>query len=763
MNEELKSCKLNACIHFSEKAKLNCSHPEIESQDTRPSNLADCPQFKPQLEVVLRKGKYFIRSVLNCREIEFGKSRHEDLDEAGARIINAADQLQVRPKDVFIIQMSIPNSDEEQLFCESCSKFQTERCSFKVDQAKPNKDSVACQGFEKRVFKSEKWEEEEESSKKPSQADKLVQLCLEHSPLLFHDEHKTPYARIQEGGVNVTLPVRSKPFKTWLANLLWQHEEKAPGTEAIYSAMNVLEAMAVFKGSQHTLYNRVAPAEDGFWIDMADEKWRAIKVTAEDWKIVDDPPILFKRYSHQLPLVEPKRGGDPWKFLDFVNVDKEDEAAKLTLLCTVISFLIPSIPHVITVLYGIQGSGKTCLFKLIRRLIDPSAVEVLTLPRDERERIQQLDHNWCAFYDNVTSLPSWMSDTLCRAATGGGFTKRELYTDDQDVIYDFKRCVGLNGINIAAQRGDLLDRSLLIGLKDISKEKRRTEKELLNAFKNCEAEILGGFLDTLVKATQIYPSLNPRLFRMADFTRWGCAIAIALGKTEKDFIDAYETKVKAQIEEAAHASPVATVLLDFMEKRREDWNGTPTELFSALLNHAKKLEISTRQKVWPKAPHVLVRQLNELAPSLKSLGWEVNNTRTGLTRRIEISTVTSVTSVIDHENDGKTSDATLIHEASQASSQASLKNNVKSPLRDASDASDAISPSSLGVSVKLSIPEMFEVLHNELPKGREFTEQQFLDCVVKHGWTRQDHDVFFKKLVDEGSLLRTSEGDYTWA
>lgn len=673
-----ESCKLNACMHFSEKVKLNCSHPEIGPQDMRPLSPASCPQFKPRLEVVLREGKYFIRSVLNCKEIEFGKSRHEDLDEAGARIINAADQLQVRPKDVFIIQMSIPISDEEQLFCESCSKFQTERCSFKDDKVTPNKDSVACPSYEKRFSKSEKWEEEEESSKKPSQADKLIQLCLEHNPLLFHDEHKTPYARIQESDVNVTLPVRSKPFKTWLANLLWQHEEKAPGTEAVYSAMNVLEAMAVFKGPQHTLYNRVAPAEDGFWIDMTDEKWRAIKVTAEGWKIVDNPPILFKRYSHQLPLVEPKRGGDPWKFLDFVNIDQEDEATKLTLLCAVISFLISIIPHVIIVLYGIQGSGKTCLFKLIRRLIDPSVVEVLTLPRDERERIQQLDHNWCAFYDNVTNLPTWMSDTLCRAATGGGFTKRELYTDDQDIIYNFKRCVGLNGINIAAQRGDLLDRSLLIGLKDIPKEKRRTETELLNEFENCEAEILGGFLDTLVEAIKGYPSVNPKgLFRMADFTHWGCAIAIALGKTQEDFINGYETKVNLQIEEAAHASPVATVLLDFMEKRRENWDGTPTELFAALLNHAKGLDISSRQKAWPKAPHVLVRQLNELAPSLKSLGYEVTTSKSGGTRRIGITSVPSVPSVGEEQEQ---------------------RNG-----RDARDARGAISPTSSSLGEKLKI------------------------------------------------------------
>jgi len=567
----------------------------------------------------------------------------------------------------------------------------------------------------------EELERIEEGEKKQSQADKLVILASSQCIEFFHDQTKTAYVQIIQGGVRCTMPIRSRQFKAWLANLLWLSEGKAPGTEGVYGAINVLEAKALFEGKKYTLYNRVAPANDGIWIDMADEQWRAILVTGEGWSIVDNPPILFKRYSHQLPLVEPAPGGDPWRLLDFFNIDPTDMDTRLTLLCTAITFLIPLIPHPIPILYGIQGSGKTWVFKLLRQLLDPSCIDVLALPRDERERVQQLDHHWLAFYDNVTNIPWWMSDTLCRAATGGGFTKRELYTNDDDVIYNFKRCVGLNGINIVAQRGDLLDRSLLVGLQNIPKEKRRTEEELLRDFEACKAEIFGGFLDTLVKAIQIYPSVNPKgLFRMADFTRWGCAIAIALGKTEKDFIDAYEAKVKAQIEEAAHASPVATVLLDFMENRGENWAGTPTELFTALLNHAKTLDISTRQRGWPKAPHVLVRQLNELAPSLKSLGWEVNTSRSGARKRIEINSVPSVTSVTDMGDKGDGSDA--------------------------SDASDAIFPTSFSLGEKLTLVydkcrelaidglvskfDVADALDDKIPRDEVF---RLLDILEKEG------------------------------
>ena len=537
-----------------------------------------------------------------------------------------------------------------------------------------------------------------------SQADKLVVLCLLQDPTLFTDQTGTPFAWISQKGVNVTLPLRSRLFKSWLSSLLWEAEQKAPGNEAISSALNVLVSKATFEGPRITLYNRVAPGENCFWLDMTDDKHRAIKVTAEGWTIVDDPPILFKRYSHQLPLAIPVRGCDPWRLLDFFNIatveeekkklDSEDALpnTRLVMLCDCVSFLIPTIPHPLLLLYGIQGSGKSLIFKLIKRLLDPSSIEVLTLPKNENERIQQLEHHWLAFYDNITHLPSWMSDTLCRAVTGSGFSKRELYSDDDDVIYAFKRCVGLNGINIAAQAGDLLDRAVLVGMLNIEKEKRRTEEELCSEFEKCKPEILGAFLDVLVKAMQLYPQVNPtKLFRMADFTKWGCAISQALGNTEKEFLDAYELKVKAQSEEAAHASPVATVLLDSFSVVKDPWEGTPTQLYMRLNGHAKMLGISTRSKAWPKAPNTLVRQLNELAPSLKSLGFEIETgIRTGQerTRKIWINTVRTVPIDRDHEKHGKNADDNTDDSKNEPSAIPSAEKHGKATSADNMDDTD---------------------------------------------------------------------------
>ena len=537
-------------------------------------------------------------------------------------------------------------------------------------------------------------EDENSESSRASQADKMVELTINNGVELFHDDSKSCYARVTHSEAASIHRIRSREFKVWLSKILWENASKAPTSEALNSTINVLESKALFEGKQYRLYNRVAPDPDGdgIWIDMCNDRGQAIHVTAEGWQIVDKPPILFRRYSHQQPLVAPVRGGDPKKFFQFVNLAEDNEDI---VIVAVISFLIPNIPHVVLVLYGIQGSAKTTLLKLILALIDPSAADIPSIPRDERELVQQLAHHWCGFYDNVGSLPWWASDVLCRATTGGGFTKRELYTDDDDVIYNFRRCIALNGINIAAQRPDLLDRCLLIGLKHIPEDKRKTEVEFWLEFGKVKGEILGGFLDTLSKAIRIYPTINlEQLYRMADFTRWGCAISEALGINKNKFLAAYDIKVESQIEEAARSSPVAEVIPEFMVGKL-NWEGTPSELHSKLLETAKKMGISTRQKEWPKAPNALIRKINELLPALMQQGYEIAQKKSGGTRLITINIVPTVP---PHENNGKPRDGTGddITSGEEPSLIPPPKTDGKNMGRDNRDDRDGISPTSSG-------------------------------------------------------------------
>ncbi|MFH1313119.1 MAG: hypothetical protein ABIJ00_07790, partial [Candidatus Eisenbacteria bacterium] len=391
---------------------------------------------------------------------------------------------------------------------------------------------------------------------KPSQSDRMISLLSQEEVTLFPDETMEPCASVPVNDHFEVWRCDSSHFRDWLAGLLWRREQKAPSTEGMNSALSVIRAKARFDGDKRELHNRVAWVDDAIWYDLSDEKWRAVKVTNEGWELVHEPPILFRRYSHQDAQAEPVPG--PCNLADLLRlINIRDEAEGRLLLVYIVACLIPDIPHPVIVFHGAQGSAKTTALKMLRRLIDPSAIESLALPRDDRELIQTLSHHWAPYFDNVTELPRWISGALCRGVTGDGSSRRKLYSNDEDVIHRYRRCIGLSGINVAAQQPDLVDRCLLIGLERIADQDRKTDKELSAAFEAMRPRLFTAALSTLARAMALLPSVRqPRLPRMADFAHWGCAIAEALGWTQEGFLQALNANARLRDEEVLESSPV---------------------------------------------------------------------------------------------------------------------------------------------------------------------------------------------------------------
>lgn len=431
--------------------------------------------------------------------------------------------------------------------------------------------------------------------------------------------------------------------------------------------------------------------------------------------------------------------------LDYANIKHLGD--QLLYVVTTVVYLIPDIPHPIMIFFGPQGSGKTWSLRAVRLIIDPSLLDLLSLPRRYKELVQNLDHHWCAFYDNVGRLPAWISNVFCRAVTGTGVSKRALYTNDDDFVYNYRRNLGLTDINIAAERGDLLERGLLLGLSAIPKDKRKTEKELRSTLENFHPKILGGILDVLVKALNLYTEAKPgTLFRMADYTTWGCAITKAIGIDPKHFLESYEENVMFQNLEAARASPISDALIELIKSYPLGWSGTPSKLYSELEENAKELKISTRQKAWPKQPWILSRRLNELAPALPSIGLKIERERTGKARLIHINTVKSVTRKNDWER-GK-------------DLREYLDGNG-----DTYDANDTISESLTGDLLDqpprmMSTGDLLPFLQEEWNTGYEV---DFIDLTVEKGiWTEKEAKHLFNQLVKEGQILRDPEGYWRW-
>ena len=530
-----------------------------------------------------------------------------------------------------------------------------------------------------------------------SQADRLVRYALGSGVHLFHNELEEGFVRVPVKAHLETWRCKSKPFKQWLAYTFWMCEKKAAKSDVVNTAVAVLEAQARFEGQEHELAVRVAQTADGLWYDLCDSKWRAVHITGIGWSIVDEPPILFSRRSHEQPQVDPVHGGDLHDLLRLVNL--ADPASEILVLVFVVGALVEGIPRPIPMVHGPQGAAKTTLIRMLRRLIDPSSTETLSLPTKLNELVQQLSHHYFIPYDNITSMPIWASDTLCRAVTGEGFSKRELYTDDDDVIFTFRRCLALNGINVAARRPDLLDRSILIRLDGISEKQRRPEREIWSEFERMRPRLVGAMFDALSKAMTIRPTVQLHSSpRMADFAFWGAAIAEALGHSRDEFLDAYQDNYSARNEEALASSPVATVLQLFMADR-DLWEGTPTELLKALQKFAGENGIDSKGGGFPREPNVLTRRINDVKPNLDAVGLHVSTIRSDAMRRLRVerssrNTVTTVTRPELTTAQQVTRDDICDGSNRESSCEPSPRKPLDSGVCDASDGDDDISGTS---------------------------------------------------------------------
>ncbi|MFH1592181.1 MAG: hypothetical protein ABIB47_02325 [Candidatus Woesearchaeota archaeon] len=480
-------------------------------------------------------------------------------------------------------------------------------------------------------LKKEFIKKEEKGKEKKKQADVIVDLILENSKL-FHDQYQEPFARIKVDDHYEVHALKSKFFRRYVSNLFYESEDTVPSSTTISASMKVLEAKSIFESERYVLYNRVAWNEETLYYDLCNKKWEVVKITKQGWNIVSNPPIIFRRYAHQKPQVIPLKGGDFKKFLDYLNI--KQPPIKHLILVAIATFLIPGIPHVIIILHGAQGSAKSTFFKVIRKLFDPSALEVLTFPNDKKELIQKLSHHWFSPLDNVSYLSQEQSDIICRAVTGEGFSKRELYTDDDDIIYAFICCVGLNGINIAATKPDLLDRSILVELERISRKERKTEREFWKEFEKDRPYLLGALFETISTAMRIKEELK-ELPRMADFAEWGEAISQALDYDPRTFLNVYYDNLGVQNIEAIESHIIGLPILTLMQQQQE-WEGTPTELLKELERLAENLKINTNSKVWPKAAHSLTRRLKELKTNLVEEGISYERGRDSQNRTIRI-------------------------------------------------------------------------------------------------------------------------------
>ena len=468
---------------------------------------------------------------------------------------------------------------------------------------------------------------------KKSIATQLVELADEHYRLAITDQGD-PVA-FERNGANLAHPLRGGRLglRAALARLYLESTGKAASSSALADALLVIEGRAQDADETHVSM-RVGRDGDAVVLDLGTSDGRCVVVTSDGWQLAGRSPIPFMRSGLTAALPDPARTGHDLIGAPFGNIDP---ATWRVLVGWMAAALIPGIPHPIVLFGGEQGTGKTTVARRLVDVLDPSTAPVRSVPRDLDQWITAASGSWVVALDNLSGLPAWLSDALCRSVTGEGLVKRRLYTDADLAVIRFQRVVVLTAIEAGALRGDLAERVLPVDLDRINTTDRRTDAALADQWRNELPAILGALLDLLVDILGVLPSIHlDELPRMADFARVLAALdrvrpvgtsgTSGTSNALAHYLELTES-VQANIVED---DPVAAAIAALVE-RVGTWEGTASQLLQRLEPPDPK------PRSWPGSARAIGGQVRRIAPALRAIGIEVDHDRAGGKRTIVLA------------------------------------------------------------------------------------------------------------------------------
>ncbi len=485
----------------------------------------------------------------------------------------------------------------------------------------------------------------EEKKKIPPVADRLVHYVLAAEWPLFVDQHAEAHTLV--GGQAVPISRTNR----LLTELLHGHEDTAPSNDGLIGARRVLDMLAHKDGDIRELHTRAAFHEGAVFYQLSPR--RVIRIDEKGWELDPDPPVYFRAVKNLQPLPNPAPGGKLEDVAEWVNL-KTDRDRRLFL--TYVTLLpLAHISRPILQTTGVMGAGKSTGGRVVKRLLDPTGNEAVTI--DRRDFLQKAAHCYILMLDNQNSLPEWFQDTLCRLVTGESDSKRVLYSDDEDLVWSMQRAVLLNGINPPSDRGDVQDRTLPIELERLDKRKRLPEDDFWMQFSLKHPELLGAVFGALSGALRerhtVQLEERPRL---ADWGLYAAALYESQGWGVETFVEDWRGVEETQQQGTLDGSIVAQAVILYM-KDKDRVELSAAKLHAAIESSAEDDLDLKDDKTWPKHGRTLWKKIREVTPLLEAHGiraYRKNDNRAG--RPIVLDTDFNDTPDPDEDNYAKYTD-----------------------------------------------------------------------------------------------------------
>ncbi|MGN9135196.1 hypothetical protein ACTNDG_07140 [Clostridium sp. HCP1S3_B4] len=497
-----------------------------------------------------------------------------------------------------------------------------DKCKQKNNNWEKLKDMYDIKYNEKHKQQKKNDSDNKDSFKKISKADEIFNMAKDAGDVFFCDFNGDEYVAVNSDKGCEVLKIDSKRYKAIISYRYRERNNSIPNKESIQQAIIAMISEAIINEENIELFKRcsmkIENGEKVIYYDLDNKKNEIIRIDKDEIKLINHKEPIFIRTLNTSSQVVPDEnffGNTDISIITkhFRIKDRDDEILFIILLVTSI---IKGIAHPILIFYGEKGSGKTINTRYIKKIIDPSRQDVVSLPKTERDFAILCSKSYLLAFDNLDSIPKQMSDFICLISTKGSYVTRALYSDDEEKVFLLDNPLVINGIGAIVSKPDLLDRCKLIEVSRIQPKDRKTEERIDEDFRNDLSKILAVLFSISSKMLSYVDIIdNENIERLADFGKYAYAIGKAIDVEEDEITRILNKSMKIINEQVIQMNPVLQAIMAYIEKEGK-FEGTANELLSELDHVAEEIHIDTRINKWPKEPQVLSRRITEIKSNL---------------------------------------------------------------------------------------------------------------------------------------------------
>jgi len=465
-------------------------------------------------------------------------------------------------------------------------------------------------------------DEQEEAKEKSPLFRRALKLLEEEGVEYWMTDNDEPFVSVSP---TEHFLIKGANFERYLRKLIYKKEGCPLHKQTFEEVASVCESLAEESGITHTLYKRVGCNEEGtvFEVFIGRQDGKVLRITADDFCIaIPELKFLYRPRPIPVPFREeavlPKEQYDKKTVIELFSkiFHLQSEGDYALLIAWMLKTFYPKGEYPILALLGErEGVGKTTATKFIVKLLDPRPTLITRKPHTVDDLYTSAKMNFILAFDNLSNISPELSDEFCQLATGGGISKRKLYTDTEVVTYHTRNPIILNSIFDIVNARDLRRRCVVIEMK---KPEKPVDIEVLeNAFQQYAPYCYGYLIRCVQEAIKNKAiKIDTPLLDVADFCKWTMRAHPVFFLGRESFIRELDATRRLKAIEMVNSNLVASFIKDKLEDR-DEWVTTATELLKEL-----KAE-HPFEKSLPSNPNALAKEIRKVASDLEAVGVKV--------------------------------------------------------------------------------------------------------------------------------------------